>query len=124
MKIVTRAQLMEYPPNTVYSTYAPCWFGELLIKGNTIENHGKNIDWFEQAIADAIDCNDSGEYADKLDDAQKNGTSLQMDFDCEGRDGLFDHAQLYAVWEPQDVVALIERLKQCLPEPGGGEHGN
>jgi hypothetical protein len=115
MKIVTRAQLMNLPPNTVYSTYTPCWFGELLIKGVTIENNGKNIDWYEQQIADAIECRNSDEYAAKLDDAQKNGTSLRMDFDCEGRDGMFDHSQLYAVWEPQDVMALVARLQQCLP---------
>jgi hypothetical protein len=33
-----------------------------------------------------------------------------MDFDCQGRDGLFDAAQLFAVWEPQDVAVLIARL--------------
>ncbi len=118
MKIVTRSQLMAMPAQTLYSTYAPCWFGELLIKGDTIVHEGRNIDWFEQDIAGALDCHDSGEFSDMLDDAQKNGTSLPMDFDCEGRDGLFDDSQLYAVWEPQDVAALVTRLQLCLSQPG------
>jgi len=33
-------------------------------------------------------------------------------FECEGRDGLFDECQLFAVWEPQDVAALITKLQQ------------
>jgi len=40
---------------------------------------------------------------------------LTMDFDSYGRDGLFDGDQLFAVWESNDVKALIERLTLCLP---------
>lgn len=56
----------------------------------------------------------------KLFDAQENGVSVAMDFETQGRDGMFDHDQLYAVWEPQDVAALVERLRRCLsPTPPG-----
>ena len=33
MKIVTRPQFMQYPAETLFSTYAPCYFGPLTIKG-------------------------------------------------------------------------------------------
>jgi len=115
MKIVSRTQFMAYPAETVFSTYEPCFFGPLMIKGETIVHANGPNDWFEQQIADAIDAGDSGEWAEKLFDSQENGTSLAMDFECQGRDGLFEDEQLYAVWEPQDVAALIERLQQCIP---------
>jgi hypothetical protein len=37
-----------------------------------------------------------------------------MDFEYEGRDGLFEEGQLFAVWEKADVASLIERLRRCL----------
>lgn len=115
MKIVTREQFMKYPAETLYSTYEPCYFGPLLIKGDTIEHDGKNIDWFYQQIADAVDAENSGALYDTLVGAEKLGFSVALDFDCQGRDGLFDDKQLYAVWEPQDVIALVSRLQACLP---------
>jgi hypothetical protein len=118
VKIVTREQFMEYPAETVFSTYAPCWFGLLTIKGATINSNGKNIDWYEQQIADAIDASSSDQFSDMLFIAQEAGDSLPMDFDCQGRDGLFDEKQLYAVWEPQDVAALVNRLQRCLALQG------
>jgi hypothetical protein len=118
MKIVTRAQFMEYPAETVFCTYAPCYFGDLQIKGDTIISDGKPIDWFYQPISDAVEAKDSGEWADKLITSAKSGESLTFDFECESRDGLFEDEQLYAVWEPQDVAALVKRLQRCLSEPG------
>jgi hypothetical protein len=106
VKIVNRTAFLAMPAETVYSKYAPCFFGPLCIKGNTI---GAN-DFGEQQIADAIRCSGSDEFFDLLDKAEKEGASLTMDFDCQGRDGLFDAAQLFAVWEPQDVAVLIARL--------------
>lgn len=37
-----------------------------------------------------------------------------MDFDNEGRDGFFNREQLFAVWEPADVSALMERLTRLV----------
>lgn len=121
MKIVTREQFMKYPAETLYTTYDPCYFGPLLIKGDTIEHDGKNIDWYEQQIADAVEAHDSGEWANKLIEAQRTGGSVGFDFDCQGRDGLFEDKQLYAVWEPQDVIALVSRLQECLPPTASGD---
>jgi hypothetical protein len=41
----------------------------------------------------------------------ENGEEIPLDFDCQGRDGLFDLDQLFAVWSDSDVEALITRLR-------------
>lgn len=110
MKIVDRKTFLAMPPDTLYSKYEPCFFGDLEIKGYTA---GTN-DFVTQQIVDAVRCNDSNEFFDILLDAQKTGASFAMDFDCASRDGLFDDAELFAVWEQADVIALIRRLIQLL----------
>lgn len=114
MKIVDRKTFLSLPPETIFTKYEPCSFGELSIKGGSIGG----IDFFYQQIADAIDCHDSGEMFDKLNAAEKRGVSVAFDFDCQGRDGLFDADQLFAVWEPADVAALIARLSKCAAGVG------
>lgn len=107
MKIVDRKTFLALPAGTVFSKYAPCFFEALSIKGDTYEHIG---DFQVQGIADAIVCTGSDDFSEKLYDATLSGNSLPMDFDCLGRDGCFDADQLFAVWEPADVLALIHRL--------------
>jgi len=110
MKIVDLKTFRSLPENTVFSKYAPCFFDDLQIKGETWE-----YDFVSQSIADAIECSGSDDFSSKLESAELTGKSLTMDFDSYGRDGLFDGDQLFAVWESNDVKALIERLTLCLP---------
>ena len=117
MKIVKRIDFVKLPPETLFSEYEPCWFGPLMIKGDTLNGN----DWCEQAIADAIESK-GDDYADILLRAEKTGESIGMDFDCQGRDGCFDEdTRLYAVWEPQDVQHLFNRLKRCLQNTSAAE---
>lgn len=110
MKIVDRKTFLAMPAGTLFSKYEPCVFGALEIKGDTLENCG---DFGVQQIADAIECYDSGDFGLKCT-MMENGISVGLDLDCQGRDGLFDENQLFAVWEPKDVEALIERLSDAL----------
>lgn len=117
MKIVSRAALMAMPPGTLYSSYHPCVFGDLLIKAETISHLGENIDWFYQSVsAGDIQCSGSDEWADLLLRAQENGSSLPLDFDCQDRDGSFNPDELFAVLEPQDAQALILRLMRAFKD--------
>lgn len=109
MKIVDRKTFLQMPINTLFSTYIPCLFGDLSIKGRKV---GDN-DYYYQQISDAIRCGGSGEFADILFKAQETGDSIKLDFYCEGRDGSFEDG-LFAVWEKEDVAQLIERLQLCL----------
>jgi hypothetical protein len=52
---------------------------------------------------------------DFLFDAEKNGASIKIDFDCCGREGLFpDDNALYAVWDSSDIRKFIFKLSECL----------
>lgn len=115
MKIVDRKAFLEMPANTLYAKYGHCYFDDLHIKGESIVGHeGELIDWFYQDIAGALATANSIEWTDKLFASHEGGTSIEMDFNCEGRDGCFDKEQLFAIYEKKDVVALIARLSETL----------
>lgn len=109
MRIVDLTTFRAMPVGTLYSKYAPCYFVDLAIKGETLA-----YDFLTQQIADAIDCTGSDDFSHKLDHSQIHGSSVAMDFHCLGRDGCFDKDQLFAVWERADVEALISRLQETL----------
>ena len=113
MRIVNRDTFIGMPPGTLFSKYEPCVFGDLMIKGESIIFDGGN-DFFYQQIADSVKASGSNELVNILDDSEENGTSFDMDFHLEGRDGLFEYGQLFAIWEPSDVSALIDRLKEVV----------
>lgn len=104
------------PENTIFSKYHPCVFDELLIKGESYMPREPDDagDFLEQQIVSSIDSQSSDQFMGLLEIARETGISLRMDFNTEGRDGLFDKEQLFAVWEKEDVRALIERLSRCL----------
>jgi hypothetical protein len=110
MKILNRTEFMKLPENTLFSKYEPCVFGNLMIKGKTSEHN----DFYVQQIHDGVDYSDTVNFREKLEGAEKNGTSIDMDFYCECRDGLFEDDQLFAVWEEKDVLELIGRLIDCV----------
>ena len=115
MRIVKGSEFLTLPAGTVFSTYEPHWFGPLQIKG---ERTGEN-DWLVQhipelAVPTGIDIAQA--QIDKID----AGESLEMDFDLKGRSGFSGEPdRLFAVWEPRDVEALIDRLQRALDESGG-----
>lgn len=115
MRIVKRKEFLTLPQNTLYCKYDPCVFSELMIKHDTL----KTNDWVCQQIADAIKCDNSEEFGNKLQNARVTGESVEMDFDCAGRDGCYepDNA-LFAVYETEDIKQLIEVLKACIPTTG------
>lgn len=108
MKIIGRKEFLKLGEGYVFSKYEPCIFGEMSIKGSS-----SDIDFFYQDVTSAIDAEGSGDFSDLLFAAKDEGKSLNMDFDCMGRDGMFDNDQLFAVWELADVDALIVRLKEA-----------
>lgn len=109
MRIVNRKEFLALPSMTLYSKYAPCYFEDLQIKGETWPH-----DFLTHQVADAIKCTSSENFSDKLFCAQETGCSLEMDWTCWGRDGCFDEDQLFAVWETDDLKGLIGMLSKCL----------
>lgn len=102
---------MQMPAGTLFTTYKPHVFGDLQVFG------GKESfinDFLERPFIDVL-ANDSGEAIDLLDDAIENGTSVKLDHDCWGRDGMFDDdKQLYAVFEREDLHGFMQTIKKAL----------
>lgn len=112
MKIIDRATFLAMPAETLFAKYEPCCFGDLTIKLETTA-HGN--DFYEQDLIPwFLGTNDSGQWFDTLERVQAGEQSPPLDFDFSGRDGLYDEDQLFAVFEYNDVVALIERLQRCV----------
>jgi len=115
MRIVNRQAFLAMPVNTVFSKYTPCVMDAFNIKGDTIyDRDGKAFDYYEQQVSDSVKARSSSEFSDILLAAEQDGSSFALDFDGEGRDGLYDEGQLFAVWEEADVLYLIERLFRCV----------
>ena len=112
MKILNRKDFLALQGQWLFSKYTPSIFDDLTIK---IENYGER-DFIVQQVVDAIESNGTGDFIDKLDDAEMNGAELALDFYYAGRDGCFDDDQLFAVWSKDDVKALIVRLQELVKE--------
>lgn len=110
MRIVNREEFLKLPSDTLFSLYTPQYFGEIMIKGDTIWPN----DFRYQDINEAVDCRSSNEFTEILYSAEEKGTSFKMNFERWSRDGLYDNDQLYAVWDDEDVKALIVRLNKVV----------
>lgn len=116
MRIVDREDFLAMPAGTVFSKYEPCIFGNLEIRGESNANsQGVLIDCWSQDLAGALQADTTEEFEEACDHAAA-GKSVQMDLESQGRDGLYDRDQLFAAWEPDDVRALIQRLRRALIE--------
>lgn len=106
MKIVNRIEFLKLPSGTMYSLYSPIVFDGLYVKFDSINSTvgEKYIDFLNISLTDSID---SMEELEKME----KGISIGMDFDCIGRNGLYDLDQKYAVWEKKDVQGLMDVLK-------------
>jgi hypothetical protein len=119
MKIVDRQTFLAMPAGTLFSKWQPCVFEDVQIKGVTLFNGERAIDFSLQQIADAVASNDSGEWSDIQCASVDCGSSFALDFECESRDGFFDADQMFAIWERADVEGLLARLRLALSEGYG-----
>lgn len=109
MKIVDLKTFRELPAGTICMKYKPCVFGDLFVKGDTLEH-----DFLLEYITNEIDANDSDEFFDKLFVAQKTGCSVSMDFDVTMRDVLFlSHAKP----QTEEQAGVWKRLIEGTLEP-------
>lgn len=111
MRIVNLDEFLRMPAGTLFSKYAPCYMEGLQIK---IQNIGDR-DFVTQEMMMPVKSQDSSEMTSLLHQAQATGSSVPLDFfEWTSRDGCFVEDQLFAVWERQDVAALIGRLTLAL----------
>lgn len=105
MKILSFRDFLELPAGTIFSYYEPCSFSDILIKGQSLEN-----DFVCQSLIAPVACSDSTGFATQCDKAE-SGENVPLDFDCAGREGMFNDAQLYAVYSDEDIVGLIRAIE-------------
>lgn len=115
MKIVDRKTFLAMPAGTVFYKYEPHFFTDLGIKGETCGNDFSCFEFGGGIWPDG--CNDSGELFAKWEAMLHGEPSGPLDFESEGRDGLFDEDQLFAVWDREDVAGLIARLQEAITPP-------
>ncbi len=109
MKIINLKQFLAMPKGTVFMKYEPCVFEDLSVKDDSLAG-----DFLYSNAVYEIECTGSDDFADKLFDAEEKGTNLTLDLDAISRDGCFDPAQLFAVYENVDIERLIAKLASCL----------
>lgn len=111
MRIVDRKTFLAMPDGTVYAKYEPQDFGPLCVKGDSLGD----IDFYSGDLCHPRFEGDHGSdtHYDILTEIE-GGASVAVYLNVEGRDGLFDKGQLFAIWERADVEALIARLQETL----------
>lgn len=110
MKIINRKQFLEIPEGTIYSKFDP-----YIIDGLYIKNESLGNDWYYQDLINSIECNDSGEYTDKLFKARDDPKyELRQDYNVNQRDGLFNEEQLFLIYDKDDAMKLIITLFETI----------
>lgn len=112
MKIINREEFLKLPAGTLYCKYTPNYWDAPKIKYNTITISGKAIDWGYQNLTSIV-AHDGGELGNRIDLMVDYGISYPLEMNCIGRDGLYDHEQLFLIYERADLEKLIKELTEC-----------
>jgi hypothetical protein len=102
MRLVKRDELMTMPAGTIYQEYDPAIIGPLMMKEDTCESDGQNIDWYESPIAAQVDLH-----------------ANVFELGCTVcREACYDDGKFYLVHEAADIEYMIARLQGAasLPE--------
>lgn len=105
MKIVDLQTLRSMPVGTVFQKTAPYYL--------------EAVEIFEGPVGDLDFCSthmDSLLDLFTLDALHDTATPQSISFDHVTRDATHNPDQLFAVWEPDDVRALIVQLRRALPD--------
>lgn len=116
MRILNRADFLKLPANILYCKYTSNGnFGDLQIK--TSEGEYWHPDFVCSDITGWAKGVDSGdELMEKWMRCEK-GEHFQFDLDVTCRDGLYDEDQLFAVYDNDDILELIAKLKTLITPP-------
>lgn len=109
MRIVDLTTFRAMPPGTVFQKWAPDYWEALEIKEDTLPS-----DFVATAITEIPVSSDDMSESDDLCRRMRAGEDVPVNLDFTSRDGLYDREQLFAVWAPDDVRALIEQIQRAL----------
>jgi hypothetical protein len=110
MRIYTRQAFLALPPGTVFSKGKPWAFHGFMVKGKTW-TYGVG-DFYYQDLAWIDSQGDTDQY-DKFTAMLEQGASVPLNT-MEQRDGCFDEDEIFLVYEPGDLRAVITAMVQAL----------
>ena len=111
MRVVNRDKFLELPSGTVYRKLAEN-DDALYVKGDTINNGEKNIDWFYVSFNE-VESEGSDEYYDRIDSMEQSGAEYPLEIGLS-RDGLYEKGDMFYVLDGQDVMNIIDILSDTL----------
>lgn len=118
MRIVNLDTFLTLPAGTVYCHYEPINFGALHVKaGPEDPSWGNGHNFVTKCIIAEVDAVGSSEMHDMMIDAEKNGTEVPLDYGCsygEGTHQGMKETQLFAVFNREDILGLINVLQESL----------
>jgi hypothetical protein len=107
MIIVSYEEFIKLPSGTMYCETEPCIFGDIRVKGDTINDRK---DWYYQSFQDNLDYDN--DFAESYDKCLVEEVSL--DFDTLQRDGMFDYDRAFAIYSKEDIRQFIKALEKLL----------
>lgn len=108
MRIYRRTEFLKLPPGTIYAQGKRWFFGQMSVKGDTIESG----DW--ACLSPMwIEADDDADQWHKLESMLENGTSVPMETSY-GRDGRFDDKALFLVPERADLERLRDMIDAAI----------
>lgn len=113
MKVLNREQFLALPQRTLFHKFEPIVEDQLCV---FLGKCGTDDFVYQGLGLSAIESAGGRDTIDLLFKAiDSNGElSIPTDFNCAGRDGMFDKGQLFLVYEKQDVEKLIGLLQECI----------
>lgn len=115
MKVVSHAELLEYPAGTLYCDFEPCIFGELSIfQGRVSESpEGGSVgDFFTETLV-AIPSSDDVDFADQCFAMYEKGLEIPLEGHMS-RCGLFDSNRRFVVFSANDLALLLRKILHNL----------
>ena len=113
MRIVNKEEFMGTADNTVFC-YASK-HGDLSAPCIKVSNSGYT-DFFVSGLNE-VTTQSSIDQFDKIEEMMIDGSlSEPMAFDISGRDGMFNDDQMFAIYDTDDLLSMINRLAKCLPK--------
>jgi len=110
MKILNRDEFLALPSGVLFCKYEPCIFDIIEIKGDSLNfEHGGN-DFFTRPLTGIYTEATGQDGGDPILPEFDRGDEFRWCHNSEGRDGLFEDNQLFAVFDRVDIDKLIGQL--------------
>jgi hypothetical protein len=109
MKIINRKTFLEMTGDVLFQEFSfPNNFRTLEFKRGFLSE----TDFITLDLSFLIDAKDFDDRFSILEHAVQTGSSIELDFENNYRNGYVQEDQLFAVWEARDIEKLIAQLQE------------